>query len=205
MVTAPVDLLSDISGVRNHSQQETGSWNERCWSGKPERGPCPAGTGTCRGAGQHSARGGLKARGGRQRFLGLMEPDPRGHGVGLQVHFRSTVLLGFLRTRSRASLAARRVCLTTSTPAHIQMCKRSVTVLHGCLCCALSCGGEVPTRRSKVLVPPLGGWKPAAAQLMVSQAHGQKGKGSKLTQGAWFFCRSRNLRQTSLVSEQAAV
>ena len=157
------------------------------------------------GPGQYSARGGLKARGGRQQFLGLMEPNPRGHGVGLQVHFRSTVLLGFLRTRSQASLAARRVCLTTSTPAHMQMFECLVAVLHSCLCCALSRGGEVPTQRSKVLVPPLRGQKPADAQLTVSQAHGQKGKGSKLTQCLWFFCRSRNLRQTSLVSEQAAV
>ena len=53
--------------------------------------------------------------------------------------------------------------------------------------------------------PSTGGRKPADAQVMVSQAHGQKGKGSKLTQGRWFSCRSRNLRQTSPVSEQAAV
>lgn len=53
--------------------------------------------------------------------------------------------------------------------------------------------------------PSTGGRKPADAQLMVSQAHGQKGKGSKLTQGRWFFCRSQNLRQTSPVSEQAAM
>ena len=99
----------------------------------------------------------------------------------------------------------RRVCLTTSTPAHMQMCECLVEVLHGYLCCALSRGGEVPTQRSKVLVPPLRGQKPADAQLTVSQAHGQKGKGSKLTQCLWFFCGSRNLRQTSLVSEQAAV
>lgn len=133
------------------------------------------------GSGQHSARGGLRARGGRRRFLGLGEPDPQGPGVRLQAHLRSTALLGFLRAGSWASPAARRGCLTTSAPAHVLMRACLGAMLSDCLCCTLSRGGEAPTQRLKVLPAPLGGQKPVGAQSTVSQACGQKGKGSKLS------------------------
>lgn len=114
-------------------------------------------------------------------FWDSWDPIPEALVVRLQGHLRSTALLGFLRAGSRASPAARRGCPTTSALAHLLMCACLGAMLSDCVCCTLSHGGEAPTQRPKVLPAPLGGQKPVGAQSTVSQARGQKGKGSKLS------------------------